>query len=186
MRRDFYWIGVLLLALWLIRIVDATIPYDLDQYGLYPRRWYGLEGLVTLPLLHGSFGHLFSNSVSLFVLLALLVATERAAWPLVGLTHLFGASLLWLVGRNANHIGASGLVFGLIGLLVVRGFLKRELVAIAVAVLVGILFGGTLLSGIVPLRTDNVSWDGHLCGFLGGVAAATVADRGFRLRKQAA
>jgi membrane associated rhomboid family serine protease len=72
----------------------------------------------------------------------------------------------------------------LIGLLVVRGFLKRELVAIGVAVLVGVLFGGTLISGIVPFRADNVSWDGHLCGFLGGAATAVATDRGFRLRRR--
>src|SRR6056297_537091 len=98
MQKEFYWIGILLLLLWLVRIVDATIPYDLDQFGLYPRRLFGLQGLLTMPLLHDSFGHLFSNSVSLVVLLALLAATERSPWPLAGLTHLLGASLLWLVG----------------------------------------------------------------------------------------
>lgn len=182
MQKRFYWIGIFLLVLWLIRIVDATIPYDLAEYGLYPRRWVGLEGLITMPLLHGGFGHLFSNTVSLGILLMLLVWSERHPWPLVLLTHLFGTGLLWLVGRNANHIGASGLVFGLIGLLIVRGFFKRELISIAVAIVVGILFGGTLLWGIFPLGIPDVSWDGHLCGLIGGVATASWADHGFRWR----
>ena len=172
MQKEFYRIGVLLLSLWLIRIVDATIPYDLTDRGLQPRHWSGLLGIVTMPFLHGSFGHLFSNTMSLGILLGLLVSSQKSPWLLAAMTSLAGASLLWLVGRDANHVGASGLVFGLIGLLIVSGFLRRRLVPVGVAIVVGILFGGTLLSGILPGGDAEVSWDGHLCGLIGGSAVA--------------
>ncbi|MCO8122715.1 rhomboid family intramembrane serine protease [Stieleria sp. TO1_6] len=176
MKKEFYWIAIVLLVMWLVRLVDAVIPLDLAAYGLHPRRVSGLIGIITMPFLHASFSHLFSNSVSLVVLLGLLVATRQSPWLLAGLTSVAGASLLWLVGRDANHIGASGLVFGLIGFLIVSGFLHQRLVPVAVAIVVGILFGGTLMSGVLP-GADGVSWDGHLCGLAGGVAVAFLAAR---------
>lgn len=181
MQRQFHWIGIILLAMWLVMIVDATIPYDLAKYGLWPRRLIGIPGIVTMPFLHGGFGHLFSNTVSLAILLALLVSSQKSPWVLATATSLAGAALLWIVGRDAIHIGASGLVFGLMGLLIVSGFLNRRLVAVGVAILVGILFGGTLLSGIIPNASTEVSWDGHLCGLVGGVLVAffTADERPF-------
>lgn len=172
LQKEFYWIGILLLVMWLVRIVDATIPASLVDYGLQPRRLTGLPGIVTMPFLHGGFVHLFSNTVSLGVLLFLLVSSQKSPWLLVGLTSLIGASLLWFVGRDANHVGASGLVFGLIGFLIVSGFLHRRLVPAIVAIVVGIFFGGTLLWGIMPGSSQDVSWDGHLCGLIGGVVVA--------------
>ncbi|KAA5545538.1 rhomboid family intramembrane serine protease [Roseiconus nitratireducens] len=178
MRKEFYWIGVLLLAMWLVRIVDATIPYRLTDYGLQPRTWDGLAGILFMPFLHADFSHLFSNSVSLVILLALLVASRRSPWMLLVVMYLVGAALLWLFGRNANHVGASGLVFGLVGFFLVGGLVRRSPIPIAVAIAVGILFGGTLLSGILPSSGAPISWDGHLCGLIGGAATAYLAGEG--------
>ncbi|MEL6106883.1 MAG: rhomboid family intramembrane serine protease [Planctomycetota bacterium] len=186
MKSSLSWIGILLLAIWLVRIVDAATPfYSLVQHGLQPRSLTGLQGVVLMPFLHGSFGHVLSNTISLAILLPLLIGLRKRPWMLVILTSLLGAGLLWLVGRSDNHIGASGLVFGLIGLLIVNGFLRRSLLGVAVAVLVGVLFGGTLLSGVMPGGEENVSWDGHLCGFLGGAAIAYFAgdDQKVELRE---
>lgn len=174
MRREFYWIGIVLLVMWLVRIVDATIPYTLSDYGLQPRRLVGLPGIITMPFLHDSFGHLLSNTASLGILLFLLVSSRESPWLLAALTSVLGAALLWLVGRDANHIGASGLVFGLIGLLIVNGFKHRHPVPVGIAIVVGILFGGTLLWGIVP-SGEAVSWDGHVCGLIAGSAVAYYA-----------
>ncbi len=168
-QSRFYWIGIVLLTMWLVWIVDATIPLAMIDYGVRPRTWIGLVGIVTMPFLHGGLGHLIGNSFSLAILLALLISSQNRPWHLAGLTALAGGSLLWLVGRDANHVGASGVVFGLIGLLIVNGLMQRRLISAAVAVLVGILFGGTLLWGLVPI-VDAVSWDGHLCGLIGGMA----------------
>lgn len=175
MKKEFYWIGILLLSLWLVRIVDAFIPYSLVDWGLTPRSAWGLAGIVLMPFLHADFSHLFSNTFSLAILLALVIGSRNSPWILIGLTSLAGASLLWLFGRNAIHVGASGLVFGLIGLLIVSGFMRRSIIPVGVAILVGILFGGTLLSGVLPGGAEGVSWDGHLCGFIGGAVVAFAA-----------
>ena len=179
-KREFYWIGIIILVLWLVRIVDAFIPYALTQWGLHPRSLSGLPGIVLMPFLHRDFAHLFSNTWSLVILLGLLVSVRRSPWLLVIATALTGGALLWLMGRNANHVGASGIVFGLIGFLIVNGFLHRSLPSVAIAIIVGILFGGTLLSGILPGAGAQVSWDGHLCGLLGG---AGVAAQSWRIEK---
>lgn len=176
MKEEFSWIGILLLALWLVLIVDATIPADLAAFGLKPRRLSGLPGILTMPFLHGGFGHLLGNTFSLIVLLGLMVGSQRAPWVAVALISVAGGALLWVVGRDANHVGASGLVCGLIGYLVLTGFFDRRLVSIGVAVLVGLLFGTTLLWGIIPI-SEGVSWDGHLCGLLGGLAVAFLNHR---------
>ena len=176
MKSSLSWIGILLLAIWLVRLVDAATPfYSLVQHGLQPRSLTGLQGIALMPFLHGSFGHVLSNTISLAILLPLLIGLRKRPWMLVVLTSLLSGGLLWLVGRSENHIGASGLVFGLIGLLIVNGFLRRSLLGVGVAVLVGVLFGGTLLSGIMPGGEENVSWDGHLCGFVAGAAIAYFA-----------
>ncbi|OYP34577.1 rhomboid family intramembrane serine protease [Rhodopirellula sp. MGV] len=171
LHRNAYLIGALLLAMWLVRVVDATIPYDLNQWGLVPRSLWGLAGILTMPFLHDGFVHLFRNTASLALLLFIVSGTRRDPWPVIGMTALLGSGLLWLVGRGAIHIGASGLVFGLIGLLITSGFLHKRMLSVAVAIGVGILFGGTILWGILPLGGE-VSWDGHLTGLLGGIAAA--------------
>ena len=175
MKTSFSWIGILLLAIWLVRLVDAIIPYALVDHGLVPRTLNGLQGILLMPFLHANFGHVLSNTISLAILLPLLIGLRKRPWTLVVFTSLASATLLWLVGRSHNHIGASGLVFGLIGLLIVNGFLRRSLLGVGVAVLVGVIFGGTLLSGLMPGGEENVSWDGHLCGFLGGAAIAYFA-----------
>ena len=171
-RRQLSSIGVLLIAMWLVLFVDATIPLSLADYGLKPRRLSGLPGIFTMPFLHGSIGHLLSNSISLGILLALLVGSTKRPWPVVAAIAVTGGVLLWVFGRNANHIGASGLVFGLIGYLILNGFLSRKLVPALTALVVGALFGGSLLWNIMPGGQPDVSWDGHLLGLLGGAAVA--------------
>ncbi len=172
MRKDFYYVGAFLVAIWLVYIVDTIIPYTLTDWGIHPRRLNGLPGIALMPLLHGSLFHIFSNTISLAILLFLLVGSRDRPWPIIASIILLGGCLLWLVGRDANHIGASGLVFGLIAQMIASGIFERKLIPILIALLVGFLFGGTLLWGIIPRMGGEVSWDGHLCGAIGGVAVA--------------
>ena len=90
---------------------------------------------------------------------------------------MLGGLLLWLFGRHATHIGASGLIFGLIAFLIVSGLEERRIIPLIIAVVVGFLYGGTLLWGILPLSGPHTSWDGHLCGAIAGAAVAYTLAR---------
>ncbi len=165
-------------AIWVVFLVSRFV--SLDQFALVPRSWHGLVGVVTMPFLHANFRHLLSNTLPLVMLLILLAGSRGKSPAIVATIILLGGALLWLFGRNGTadqataHVGASGLVFGLIAFLIVSGITERRLVPLLVSVLVGLLFGGTLFWGVLPLQNAHVSWDGHLCGALAGAAAAVL------------
>lgn len=165
----------LVALMWLVEIVDTAAQGDLDGHGIRPRSVEGIDGIVWAPFLHGGFGHLISNTIP-FVVLSGLTLTQglrlyaKASLIIVGL----GGLLLWLFafGGNENHIGASGWVFGLFGYLLASAWYRRRPLPIAVAVVALVLYGGTVLFGLVP-RT-GISWEGHIFGFVAGVVAARV------------
>jgi len=168
MAKQAYPIFVLLLAMWLVRIVDMIVPFEFNQFGLLPRSLSGLPGIVLMPFLHGGWGHLISNTIPLAILLGLTVASRHQAWPVITIIVLGGGVLLWFFGRSAYHIGASGLVFGLIAYLIVVGVREKHIVSAGIAILVGFLFGTTLITGVIPSFGSAVSWDGHLMGAISG------------------
>jgi membrane associated rhomboid family serine protease len=104
----------------------------------------------------------------LIVLLTLLAGSRARSWEIVLEIVLLGGLLLWLLGRHANHIGASGLIFGLIVFLILSGLLERRVIPLIVSASVALLYGGTLLSGVLPGLGPHISWDGHLCGAIAG------------------
>ncbi len=124
-----------------------------------------------MPFLHEDFKHLMSNTVPLALLLVLLFNTAAGATTVVVLTQIVGGFLLWVVGRRANHIGASLMVFALTGFHIANGLVQANLATVAIAVLVAAVYGGTFLTSINPWKKGS-SWDGHLCGFLAGVGMA--------------
>ena len=162
-------IVILLAAIWLVFLFDLILP--LERLGLVPRSITGLVGIVTMPFLHGNWGHLISNSLPLIILLALLVVTRPRPWPTVITLTLVSGAALWLLGRSALHIGASGLIYALIGFLIAAGIMERRLSSVAAAVVVGFLYGGSIIGGIMPFQ-PGVSWEGHLFGLLAGGALA--------------
>jgi membrane associated rhomboid family serine protease len=159
-------------VVWAVFLVDLALPGRLQSYGLTPRTMHGLVGIVTMPFLHANLEHIVSNTVPLIVLLVLLAGSRPRSWTIVAGIMLLGGALLWLFGRRANHIGASGLIYGLIAYLFVAGILERRFVPLAIALVVGFLYGGTLAAGIVPRAGSYVSWDGHLCGAAAGALVA--------------
>ena len=174
MRQNFHAIGAIVAAMWLLFLLNWLSPIDLNQWGLRPRSIGGLLGVPLMPFLHASWGHLIGNTIPLIILLLLLVGSRANPWAVVAFLVVAGGMLLWIVGRPFVHIGASNLVFGLSSFLVVVGFRERRPTAIAVAVVVAIFYGGTMLSGIIPRWGSSTSWDGHLCGLVAGVAAGTL------------
>lgn len=164
-------IGLLVASIWGAFLVTLLIPATRD-FGLVPRSPSGLLGIVSMPWLHASWGHLLGNTFPLIALLMLLAGSRADSWKVVVAIILGGGGLLWLFGRGHNHIGASGLVFGLIGYLIGSGIFERRVVPLLVAGLVAFLFGGTLLSGVLPTAGAGVSWEGHMFGAVAGVITA--------------
>ena len=158
-------------CLWIIYGLSVFVP-DLNQWGVIPRSTSGLPGILSMHFLHGSFGHLLSNSVPLLILLLLLVLARQDAIRIAIVIAILAAGLLWIVGRNATHIGASVLVFGLIAFLITSGFVEKRFLFILISFVVLFFFGGSLLWGIMPSFGGRVSWEGHLCGVIAGTSLA--------------
>jgi membrane associated rhomboid family serine protease len=176
-REEITGVLVFIGVIWLVFVLDWVVPLDFNHYGLTPRTAGGLVGIVTSPFLHLNLQHIVSNTVPLTILLILLAGSQARSWQIVIAVVLVGGGLLWLIGRPGTHVGASGLVFGLVAFLIISGLLERRLLAILVALVVGFLYGGTLLAGVVPRIGSNVSWDGHLYGALAGGLVAYLLTR---------
>lgn len=175
-REELPWVLIFIAMLWGVHFVDFILPpIDLKAYGLRPRSIGGLIGIPLMPFLHGSWGHLISNTIPLAILLLLLAGSRANSMMIVIGLVLGGGSLLWLFGRSNTHVGASGLVYGLIAYLVASGFLERRVVPLLVAILVLFLYGGTMLGGVLPSMDSHISWEGHLMGAIaGGLIALTL------------
>ena len=165
--------GVLLFVgtIWGVFLLSLAWP-GLDSFGVVPRTLVGLVGILAMPFLHANLHHIVSNTLPLIILLMLLAGSKARSWEIVIEVMLLGGLLLWLFGRPADHVGASGLIFGLVAFLVVSGLRERRFVPLTVSVVVAFLYGGALVSGVLPRFGSNVSWDGHLCGAVaGGIVA---------------
>ena len=161
--------------MWLIEVVDSlAFEGRLDQHGIVPRTLSGLDGILWAPVLHGGFGHLLANTVPFLLLGAFVALGGIRRWLVVtAFIAVLGGLATWLFARNAAHVGASGLIFGYAGFLLVAGFVEKSIKGIAVAVIVGVLFGGMVLRGIAPV-SSYISWESHLFGLAAGVLAAFV------------
>jgi membrane associated rhomboid family serine protease len=172
-REELTGIGIFIGAIWGVFALSYAFP-SLDNYGIVPRTVGGLIGIVAAPFLHADLGHIVGNTVPLFILLALLAGSKARSWAIVLHIVLFGGFLLWLFGRSADHIGASGLIFGLIAFLLVSGFLEKRVIPLLVSLAVGFLYGWTLFWGVMPRLGSSISWDGHLWSAVAGAIVAYV------------
>ncbi len=167
-------------VLWAVQIANAAEGYEFDEYGLKPRHLDGLWGVMTMPFLHASYPHLLSNTVPVIALGWVVLLSGVRIWTLVTVSIiLLGGLLTWLVAPGDSIVvGASGLVFGWLGYLLARAFFSRRLKWILVAAVV-LVFFGSLLAGLLPQLTSDVSWQAHVCGFAAGVAVgAALHPRG--------
>ena len=160
--------------LWVLEVVDSIVlGQRLNQFGIRPRELSGLWGIVFSPFLHGGFGHLIANTIPFLALGFLTSARRKSDFYVVAIgSAVIGGLGTWLIGMPATtHIGMSGVIFGMLGFLMGSGFFERSLPAIAMSGLVTFLFGG-MLWGVLPSMETNISWEGHLFGFLGGILMA--------------
>jgi membrane associated rhomboid family serine protease len=161
-----------LALLWLLEVIDVATGHALDTGGITPRRFDELPDILSAPFLHGSFGHLAGNTLPLLILGFVSALSGIRRFASVVLTVILVSGLgVWLISpANSVTVGASGVVFGLFGFLLVRGFVNRSVVDVVVGVVVAAVYG-SILWGVLP--TDSaISWQAHLFGLLGGVGAA--------------
>lgn len=170
-REGFALVGAMAALMWVSEILDS-VAFDLDQYGIEPRELDGLPGIVFAPFLHAGFGHLIGNTIPFLFLGAVIAVGGLARVGVVTvIIVLVGGLGTWLVAPEGSiHIGASGIVFGYATYLLTRGFFSRSLWHWGVGLIVLLVYGSTLLFGLVP--TPGVSWQGHFFGGVGGVIAA--------------
>jgi membrane associated rhomboid family serine protease len=166
------WSAGFVAVLWVSEIIDTVLGNRLDAEGIRPGSTDGLSGVLFAPLLHGGFGHLVANTVPLLVLGFLILLSGVGQWAAVtAAVWVIGGLGTWLFGGVGTvHIGASGLVFGWLTYLIVRGLFTRRPWQIVVGLAVFLLYGGALW-GVLPGQ-PGISWQGHLFGAIGGVVAA--------------
>jgi membrane associated rhomboid family serine protease len=159
--------------LWVVEIADQLTPgATLDDNGIRPRTDEGLVGVLLAPLLHGGWPHLVSNSgLALLLFFLVLVGDVRRGLLATGIVWVVAGLGTWLVaGAGTSHIGASGLVFGWLTYLVLRGFFARRPGQIVLGIVLFLMYG-SILWGVLPGQ-PGISWQGHLFGAVGGVLAA--------------
>lgn len=165
---------VILLSL--IHLMNWGLDLDPWPFGLRPREWSGLVGIVTSPLVHSDFAHLFANAVPLATVgAAMLFLYPHSSLRVLPSVYLGTGVLVWLFGRGAVHLGASGLVYGLVSYVFVAGLLRRDRRAIAASLLVVLMYG-SLAWGVLPIE-PGVSWETHLAAASIGVLLALALRR---------
>lgn len=166
--------GFFIFFMWLVKIVEVLFELDFAGFGIFPLKVKGLPGIFFSPFIHADFNHLFNNSLPLFFLsIALFYFYSEVALKVFIWTYFITGILVWIAGRDAWHIGASGLVYGLASFLFFSGIIRRYFRLIALSLLIVFLYG-SMVWGIFPGIYKNVSWESHMLGFFSGVVLAVI------------
>ena len=174
MDKNFkYYTGVVgfpilfVLIIWITFWFDMKFNLNLKSYGIYPRSIKGLIGVLFSPFVHSSLEHLVNNSIPLFILSSFIFFFyKKLSWRIITLGILFSGIFTWIIGRNSFHIGASGLIYVLMSFILFKGIFSKNFNLMALSLVVVFIYG-SLVWYIFPLK-QNMSWDGHLSGFLIG------------------
>lgn len=160
--------------IWLVKITEVVFEFDLAGLGIYPLSAKGLPGIILSPFIHDDFKHLFNNSIPLFFLsVVLFYFYSEAALKIFAWTILITGGLVWIAGRDAWHIGASGIVYGLASFHFFSGIIRKHLRLIALSLLIVFLYG-SMVWGIFPDVYKNVSWESHMLGFFSGAVLSVL------------
>ncbi len=161
------------LLLWIVFWVEGNYDLYLTKYGLYPRTFKGLRGVLFSPFIHGGLKHLSNNSIPLFILMtSLFYFYRKIALKVLIYGVLLSGILTWLIARQSYHIGASGIVYLLFSFILFSGLIRKYYRLIAVSLIVIFLYG-SLIWYILPIK-EGISWEGHLSGFIVGLLFAII------------
>ena len=173
--RSLFFPAIFVLIIFFVKAIEVILDTSFGIYGMHPMKWIGIPGILSMPLLHSGWSHLFANSVPLFLLAAFLFYSYREiAWKVLILIYILTGLWVWFLGAPGSvHIGASGVVYGLASFLFTSGIIRREIKLMAITLLVAFLYGG-LIWGVFPqfFPTERISWEGHLMGLLAGTILA--------------
>ena len=168
-RRSWLFAGGFTLLLWLVRTVEWGTSSSFGSLGIFPRHASGMVGILTAPLVHGDFVHLLSNTFPVLLLVtAVFFIYPKIALQVFAAIYLITGFWVWIAAREAYHIGASGLVYGLAAFLFFSGIFRRDARSMAVALAIAFLYSG-MLQGLLPGSDASISWESHLLGAAAGV-----------------
>ena len=165
------------LLIWIVFWVEIRFGFDFNSFGVYPRTIIGLRGIILSPFIHGDITHLWHNTLPLLILsAALFFFHNKNAWKVLFIGVLLTGLLTWILGRPANHIGASGVIYMLFGFLFFKGVFAKHFRLIALSFVVVFLYGSMVMY-VLPID-PKISWEGHLSGILTGTLLAFFIKRG--------
>ncbi len=171
----FFLFNFIFLAI-LVEIINFIMHHKLCNYGIFPRQPGGLIGILTAPFLHYGWDHLLTNIIAILLLGGTVILFYSKQFLKISMVIiLLGGLGVWIIGREAYHVGASGLIFGYFGFLISRGIYERTFAAIALSLSVILVYGG-MIYGIFPI-SPYVSWEAHLTGFIAGIVSARAIGR---------
>ncbi|KIX21374.1 membrane protein [Flavobacterium sp. 316] len=160
------------LLLWIVFWFETRFHISLSHYGIYPRESFGAKGILFSVFLHGNLQHLVNNSLALIVLLAILRFFYREQSILVLIFGILFSGLgTWLLGRPSYHIGASGLIYALVSFIFFKGIFTKYYRLMSLSFVIVLLYGG-MVWYMFPDVEKGISWEGHLSGFITGLAMA--------------
>ncbi len=171
-RRSVGYTFSFVMLIWLVKIIESYLEIDFGLLGIYPRTLRGSVGIFLSPFIHGDFFHLFSNTVPLIILgIGLFYFYDKIAFNVVLLIYLMTGFWVWVAARDAYHIGASGIVYGLLTFILFSGFFRRNPQTLAISFVILVLYGGSFFAGIIP-SSKGISWESHLMGGIAGIFCA--------------
>lgn len=166
--------SVPVMIIWILHIIKVIGNFHWGRFGVFPREIDGLAGIIFSPLIHGDFQHLFSNSIPVFFLVTMILFFyEKIALISITAIYLITGLLVWLFAREGvYHIGASGVVYGMVSFVFWNGVFRRSMKAVILSLVIIIMYSG-YFAGIVPGQ-EGISWESHLMGGLTGIVVSFI------------
>lgn len=162
---------IAVISIWTVYWMELRFQINLNEYGIYPQKISGLQGIFFSPFIHGSLEHLYNNTIPLAILTAALFYFYRGiAFKILLIGTLAAGLFTWAVGRPSFHIGASGVIYLMASFIFFKGIFTKHYRLVALSLIVVFVYG-SMLWYIFPVK-DGISWEGHLGGFLTGLALA--------------
>jgi len=170
-RHSLFASGSFIFVLWLIKLFEVEFQLNFTTWGIYPLEIKGLPGIILSPLIHANFEHLIANTIPLFVLtFSLFFFYRKTSYTIFVLIYVLSGLCVWLGGREAWHIGASGVIYGLAAFLFLSGIISFNIRLLTISMVVSLIYGG-MFWGIFPVKPE-VSWESHLWGGISGLILA--------------